>query len=66
MRAQRANFLGFLVIYKGETLKNGSKNGVKIKTGVQIFGQILLKIKTPQRNLADLDLKGGFLILIPR
>ena len=55
------------MIYKGETLKNGSKNEVKIKTGVQIFGQILLKIKTPQRNLADLDLKGGgVLILIPR
>ena len=65
MRAQRAKNFGVFVIYKGETLKNGSKNGVKIKTGVQIFGQILLKIKTPQRNLADLDLKGG-VILIPR
>ena len=59
MRVQHAKKMRFFSDLQGGNAKKRVKNEVKIKTGVQIFGQILLKIKTPQRNLADLDLKGG-------
>ena len=51
MRAQRAKNFKVFSDLQGGNAKKQVKNGVKIKTGVQIFDQILLKIPPPPREI---------------
>mgnify|MGYP000044093075 FL=1 len=66
MRAQRAKIFEVFGDLQGGNAKKRVKKWSKNKNRGPNIWPDSVKNKTPQRNLADLDLKGGGLILIPR